>query len=360
MSCKSLDKTGARLIYLVRVWSKAMLLVGWGLLLVGQGACTDPRQEARRQLEQRQVDFTPENFLLQVQQGDPEIVTLFLSAGMSPQVTNKIGATPLLVAARFGRLQVAELLLQKGADPNAKDQQLGGTPLIAAAINGDPALINLLLAHGADPKIRAERNGMTALMAAAMAGQAKAVEFLLDKAGGLDETDNSGRTPLIWAAYYGAVEAARLLVERGAALNPKEKDQGMTALLWAAARGHAEIVRMLLDRGADPQAADKRGKTALMWAAQNRREAVIPLLLAAGVDANLKDQEGYTALDWARAAKESRAAQLIEKAGGRASGQPLPQVPASRSQKPTPPGKDLAGPKARPASPGNHSPEKAP
>ncbi len=252
MSYKSLDKTRLRFTHKVRFWGKAMLLVGWGLLLLWPGACTDPRQEARRQLAERQLEFTPEIFFLQVQEGNPETVALFLSAGMSPQITNKIGATPLLVAARFGRLKVAELLLQKGADPNAKDQQLGGTPLIAAAINGDPVLLNLLLTHGADPKIRAAKNGMTALMAAAMAGQAKAVEILLDKGGGLDETDNFGRTPLIWAAYYGAADAARLLVERGAALNPKEKDQGMTPLLWAAARGHQEIVSLLLAHGAGP------------------------------------------------------------------------------------------------------------
>ena len=58
---------------------------------------------------------------------------------MSPNVTNKKGETSLGVSAKFGRREVAEILLAHGADPNTGDKQFGGTPLIWASVNGFPA-----------------------------------------------------------------------------------------------------------------------------------------------------------------------------------------------------------------------------
>ena len=66
----------------------------------------------------------------------------------------------------------------------------------------------------------------------------------------------NGETPLLQACYAGKLEAAKLLLSRGAYLNIPEKD-GWTALHWASRKGHAAIVDELLRQGADPSLPNK-------------------------------------------------------------------------------------------------------
>ena len=216
-------------------------------------SCGNPKEQARNRLQQMNISFTEDAFVERAKEGNLEVVKLFLDAGMSPEVTNKTGVTALLMAARFGRRDIVELLLKQGTDPNAKDKKLGGTPLLAAAIHGDPALITLLLANGADLNGQADKNGMTALMGAALAGQTAALQALLDKGAKIDAVDLYDRTALMWAAYHGSLETVKLLLDKGAAMELKEKGQGMTALVWAAARGKDEVVKVLINNGADSQ-----------------------------------------------------------------------------------------------------------
>jgi ankyrin repeat protein len=76
------------------------------------------------------------------------------------------------------------------------------------------------------------------------------------------DTDGSGQTALHWAAFYGHVDAVRLLLEHGADADARGADSA-TALHRAAESGHAEVVRVLLNSGATPSAVDDDGRTAL-------------------------------------------------------------------------------------------------
>jgi Ankyrin repeats (3 copies) len=107
---------------------------------------------------------------------------------------------PLHLAARFGREDLAELLITAGADIEARNED-EERPLHAAAFNGRPTVVKVLLAHGADVQARAAF-GKTALHAAA--------------AGRADEVD-------------GRLEAARLLLVAGASARARESN-GMTPL----------------------------------------------------------------------------------------------------------------------------------
>jgi ankyrin repeat protein len=110
----------------------------------------------------------------------------------------------------------------------------GATPFIRAAKTGDVAAMQLLLDHGADPRA-VTKDGVTALMAAAGLGwrygqsqvpesaSLKAVQFCLEHAVDVNATNVTGETALHGAASRGASDVIRLLAERGAKLDIKDK-----------------------------------------------------------------------------------------------------------------------------------------
>lgn len=134
----------------------------------------------------------------------------------------------------------------------------------------------------------------------------KLIESESDRVNNLDE---QGRTPLMWAAYVnfkdGAlvakneekrVEASKLLIEKSANPDLKDKD-GWTALMWAAWSGFPKVAEVLLNAGADHAVADRRGHTALMIAALRGNAAVAKLLVDRGADRTAKNVDGRTAAD---------------------------------------------------------------
>ena len=87
---------------------------------------------------------------------DIGVAALLLDNGAEVKVKNKYGATPLHVAARYGREDVAELLIARGAEVNAQDwgirpsQPTGKTPLDWAVGGGYKDIAELLKKHGAN------------------------------------------------------------------------------------------------------------------------------------------------------------------------------------------------------------------
>ncbi len=110
----------------------------------------------------------------------------------------------------------------------------GATPFIRAAKTGDVAAMQLLLDHGADPRA-ATKDGVTALMAAAGLGwrygqsqvpesdSVKAVQFCLEHGADVNAVNVTGETALHGATSHGANDIIRLLAERGAKLDVKDK-----------------------------------------------------------------------------------------------------------------------------------------
>ena len=118
----------------------------------------------------------------------------------------------------------------------------------------------------------------------------------------VNETDDAGMTPLIWAAKYGNGGVVGLLLQEKR-IQPDQEDtnHGRTALTWAAENGNEGVVRLLLGRkDVNPDSSSKSGRTPLSWAAENGHEGVVKLLLGRG-DVNPNSSDGYnrTPLLWA-------------------------------------------------------------
>jgi len=143
-----------------------------------------------------------------------------------------------------GRSEMAELLLEHGADPNKGRGTFDGTPLHAwTKMDCDYARdAVLLLDHGADPNAR----------------------------------DDSGETPLHKAVRHGRSFQPLLLLSRGADVNARN-NQGETPLhsTW-----YPEVATILLDHGADVNAVDRQGRTPIAkWA---HKPNMVALLRAHG------------------------------------------------------------------------------
>jgi 26S proteasome non-ATPase regulatory subunit 10 len=130
--------------------------------------------------------------------------------------------------------------------------------------------------------------------------------------GGVDVTDEDGRTALHWAAAEGHAETARALLAAGA--NARHKDDGgWTPLMSCASAGHALVARLLLVPAVAVAVDDTnaRGCTALHYACSKAHMDVVTLLLAAGADPRRRDKTGATALHRAAAAAGGGSAEIV-------------------------------------------------
>jgi len=196
--------------------------------------------------------------------------------------------------------KMVAFLVENGADLDAKYEgggsKKGMTPLILAAKRGDLASAKILIDHGADVNARRSEGWQTALMlTGGYRDDYKAiVNALLDKGADIDTRDSGGRTALIQTCYTSSsipLENAAFLLERGADIDAQDI-QGMTALMVATDRRNDAIVEMLLEHGADVALRDSEGYTAL-WTAKKKDggEIVISLLEEAAKKAGHDEKE---------------------------------------------------------------------
>ena len=177
-----------------------------------------------------------------VEINDISKVKAVLASGADVNGRDKLGETPLHVAAVRGYKETSQLLIAKGADVNAGDKR-GLTPLHAAAWMGHKEIVILLISEGADVNAR-DKDGVAALHTAAMAGRKDTVALLIAKGAAINAKNEDGVTPLHAAALAGHKETVSLLIARGADVDAKNKD-GLTPLDAASQKGHWALVEML-------------------------------------------------------------------------------------------------------------------
>mmetsp|Transcript_4801 Transcript_4801/g.11477 ORF Transcript_4801/g.11477 Transcript_4801/m.11477 type:complete len:392 (+) Transcript_4801:142-1317(+) len=185
------------------------------------------------------------------------------------------GDTPLVRAAREGRLDDVKLLLDAGADIMGRSKA-GKTSLMVAAEHSHAEVLRHLLAVGSTDLVMAKCHyrGWTALMYASDGGGLTVVELLVGKGGQdlINAKDQKDWTALMWAAKKADLDVIGHLIEKGGSEVTLAKDwmHGWTALMLAAWRGEVGVVRRLVEEGGDQllRAKDKDGWTSLMYASK--------------------------------------------------------------------------------------------
>jgi ankyrin repeat protein len=216
--------------------------------------------------------------------GDMKTMENLLANGLSPDVPDRFGRTPLGLAINANQARAVELLLASHADPNGflsnrdSSGEMPLTPLQLAAQTGNMRFATMLISAGA----RVDATGASRRTALHFAVyHLDMMRFLLQAGADVNARDAQGASPLDEAAWNGSLDAAALLLAHGARLNEPDTQTGATPLNEAAYRGRAEIVQYLLMLRADPEVPDKRGYTALENAIRmGKEDAALALLKA--------------------------------------------------------------------------------
>jgi len=228
--------------------------------------------------------------------GDLAKVKAFIQEGID--VNTKVhGCTPLHCAARYGHKEVAQLLIAKGANVNAKDTR-GRTPIDLAMNQGRKEIAKLLLSKSAD----------VSLHTAAYIGDLQTVEKLIDAGANLDANDQTGQTALHYAAKAGQIAVAKLLIANGADVNA-----GEWTPLQEAASHSKELVELLLAKGAEINT----GKWTPLHIAVFGHNEIVELLIAKGANVNARDDFGRTPLFYAQNRGRTKIVELLRKHGAK-------------------------------------------
>uniref|UniRef100_A0A8C2HH26 Ankyrin 2a, neuronal n=1 Tax=Cyprinus carpio TaxID=7962 RepID=A0A8C2HH26_CYPCA len=273
--------------------------------------------------------------------GNVNVATLLLNRGAAVDFTARNGITPLHVASKRGNTNMIALLLDRGSQIDAKTRD-GLTPLHCAARSGHDTAVELLLERGA-PILARTKNGLsplhmsaqgdhvdcvkhllqhkapvddvtldylTALHVAAHCGHYRVTKLLLDKKANPNARALNGFTPLHIACKKNRVKVMELLVKYGASIQAIT-ESGLTPVHVAAFMGHLNIVLLLLQNGASPDVCNIRGETALHMAARAGQMEVVRCLLRNGALVDAMAREDQTPLHIASRLGQTEIVQLL-------------------------------------------------
>jgi ankyrin repeat protein len=286
---------------------------------------------------------------LACESGSAPVVEQLLKAGVSPNATGPLGETALHTCAHTGNVDAAKALLAHGAKADAGDSWRGQTPLMWAAAQGHAGMVRVLVEAGADVNARStvvtwERQrtaeprdkwlppgGFTALLLASRAGCVDCVNVLATSGANINEIDPENHTALVLALMNGEFDVAGALIDAGIDVNVAD-NVGRTAL-YAAVDAHTmpssnrpapkeadstlssmEIIQKLLAKGANVNAALRAalpyrtkldrggdgvlgaGTTPLLRAAKAGDTPAIKLLLEKGANSKAATRNGVNGI----------------------------------------------------------------
>ena len=233
--------------------------------------------------------------------GLPYFAEILIEAGANYNFKEKsLGKTSLRAAAHFGQTEMVQLLLDKGLDPNVRDDW-GWTPL-HVAIN--PETAKALIDGGADIHAKA-KDGNEAIHSLVGENMLDSVKYLLSLGVDVDAYGKNNMTPLHQAAVFNHIDGAELLIMNGADIKAVD-DNGMTCLHFSRSEG---MTKYLISKGANINASAKDKTTPLHFASN---KLIASLLINNGANLAAKDSDGATPLHWTVSSREDVSRVLID------------------------------------------------
>ena len=201
---------------------------------------------------------------------------------------NALGA-----AASQGHLSMVSLLVEQGADINAKGGY-SGNALYLACREKHMAVVDFLFENSADVNARLLSDD-TALITASLVGRFDAAQLLIGKGADINLQNKFGETALFKASRNGHIEIVKILVQGGACVS-LQNQYGRTALGEAFTRGHNEIIDILVLGGVGIDLQNTSLETALFKASRDGHKELVEILVQRGADLNRQNISGDTAL----------------------------------------------------------------
>lgn len=207
-------------------------------------------------------------------------IKLLLDANADPRITNKYGLTPVDMAYKYSKFDVADLLKKiTSVIPN--------TNLLCSALyNKDIDMVNMLINAGVDVNGSSNKNISPLHIAAdnPIIENYDVIKLLIDANAKVNASDNHGYIPLCYALINvkPAIEIIQLLLDAGSNVN-QPTIHNFTAIHLS---NDVNIVKLLIDANADVNVITKTAQSALYMAAINEEIDLMYLLINAGANIN--------------------------------------------------------------------------
>jgi ankyrin repeat protein len=321
------------------------LLIVAGVLV----GCESPPERAQRELKKRGVAPSGEALLTATRNGDASVVQWLLQTGVSPEIRDAEGRTPVRIAIQRHDPALALRLMEAGgrAETVATD---GSSALGAALSTGDPWLAERLvaagarsqgnmpsgdsllvwairdgrtswakraLADGSDPRQRT-RDGDTLLCLAMRSGHREIIGDLLAKGADAASPGSDGRTPVHHVLDRDWLEFLPAVIKAGGDPNAVDPRHHESPLEVAVHRKDAGLLRLLLSLGADPDRRNAAGETVAHGVLRQPWPEARRLLIDARANFNLPDASGILPLEQAVTARDFALAEELAQAGANA------------------------------------------
>lgn len=174
-----------------------------------------------------------------VETQEPKLVSIILEKGADVKNENSNRFTPIILACKYGNVEIINALLDKGADPNSAIEDMTSAFQLCAGSTSTEVLMRMV--------------SLGALVAA----------------------ENSyGQTALMWSANYGKVANLNYLIDAGANIN-RQTREGYSALFFAIKSHNLEIVKAVINQGADLFAKAEDGTTAAQLGVYTKNTAFL-------------------------------------------------------------------------------------
>ncbi|KAM3605649.1 uncharacterized protein V6R79_002434 [Siganus canaliculatus] len=246
--------------------------------------------------------------------GNINVATLLLNRGAAVDFMARNDITPLHVASKRGNSNMVKLLLDRGSKIDAKTKD-GLTPLHCGARSGHEQVVEILLDRGA-PFLSKTKNGLSPLHMATQGDHLNCVQLLLQHDVPVDDVTNDYLTALHVAAHCGHYKVAKLIVDKKANPNAKALN-GFTPLHIACKKNRVKVMELLLKHGASIQAVTESGLTPIHVAAFMGHENIVHALTHHGASPNTTNVRGETALHMAARAGQADVVRYLLKNGAK-------------------------------------------